>query len=62
VAGALYTTPSFPLEIRPQLIEDFREDILQLESLIGRDLSAWLELPEEEAPARSTRKAQRTAA
>jgi hypothetical protein len=29
-------------EIRARLIEDYRNDILQLQDLIGRDLSAWL--------------------
>lgn len=35
--------PPFPEEIRRGLIEDYREDILMLQELIGRDLSPWLE-------------------
>jgi hypothetical protein len=62
LVGVLYTAPPFPIEIRRQLLEDFREDILQLEGLIGRDLSAWLELPEDEtsmgSPRTMTRHAQ----
>jgi hypothetical protein len=30
-------------EVRGELVEVYREDILQLEKLIGRDLSGWLE-------------------
>ena len=29
-------------EVRAELMEGYREDILRLEELIGRDLSAWL--------------------
>jgi hypothetical protein len=57
----LYTGSAFPVEIRRQLIEDFREDILQLESLIGRDLSAWLEVPEGDTPTASPRTSARYA-
>lgn len=34
--------PPFPEEVRRGLIEGYREDILKLETLIGRDLSGWL--------------------
>jgi hypothetical protein len=35
--------PPFPAEVRRQLIDSYREDILKLQNLIGRDLSPWLE-------------------
>lgn len=35
--------PPLALEVRRQLQDLFREDIVQLEQLIGRDLSAWLD-------------------
>ena len=35
--------PPFPPEVREELIEGYREDILRLQDLIGRDLSVWLE-------------------
>jgi hypothetical protein len=35
--------PPFPAEIREQLLDSYREDILRLQDLIGRDLSPWLE-------------------
>jgi Sulfotransferase family len=35
--------PQLPLEARRQLIEAYREDILKLQDLIGRDLRKWLE-------------------
>jgi hypothetical protein len=31
-----------PAEMRRELTQVFRDDILQLQDLIGRDLSAWL--------------------
>ncbi len=34
--------PPLPLEIRRTLTESYREDILALQELIGRDLSRWL--------------------
>lgn len=34
--------PPFPPEVRAELVEDYREDILKLQNLTGRDLSAWL--------------------
>ena len=33
--------PPFPPEVREELIEGYREDILRLQDLIGRDLSNW---------------------
>jgi hypothetical protein len=35
--------PSLSPEVRGQLIETYREDVLKLQALIGRDLSRWLE-------------------
>ena len=35
-------SPPIDPEIRRELIESYREDILKLQELIGRDLSAWL--------------------
>ena len=35
--------PQLPAEIRGLLIDDYREDILQLEDLNQQDLSNWLE-------------------
>ncbi len=35
--------PPLPVEQRMELVELYREDILKLEGLIGRDLSGWLE-------------------
>ena len=34
--------PTFPLEVRQQLIDTYREDTLKLQGLLGRDLSNWL--------------------
>ncbi len=34
--------PPFPEEVRRDLVEGYREDVLKLQGLIGRDLSAWL--------------------
>ena len=34
--------PPLEAEIRQELIETFRQDILQLQDLLGRDLSKWL--------------------
>ena len=39
----LSPAPSFPPELRAELLELYREDILRLEDLVGRDLSAWFE-------------------
>jgi hypothetical protein len=39
----LVKPPPFPAELRRQLIYSYKEDILRLQELIGRDLSAWLE-------------------
>lgn len=35
-------TPRLTPRVRQQLIEDYRDDTLRLQDLIGRDLSAWL--------------------
>jgi hypothetical protein len=35
--------PPLPAEVRRQLIDSYREDILKLQELIQRDLSPWLE-------------------
>ncbi|HLE26390.1 MAG TPA: sulfotransferase [Thermodesulfobacteriota bacterium] len=35
--------PTLPADLRRQLIEEYREDILKLQELIQRDLSKWLE-------------------
>jgi hypothetical protein len=35
--------PPFPVEMRRQLTEVYREDILKLQELIQRDLSEWLQ-------------------
>lgn len=37
--------PSLDLEQRRQLISIYRDDILQLQGLLGKDLSAWLQTP-----------------
>jgi hypothetical protein len=34
--------PPFPEGERKQLVEEYREDVLKLQGLIGRDLSGWL--------------------
>jgi len=39
----LAPAPSFPADLRAQLLDLYREDILQLEELIDRDLSGWFE-------------------
>ncbi len=36
------TKPPFPVEVRRQLAEEYREDVLKLQELIRRDLSKWL--------------------
>jgi hypothetical protein len=41
--------PRLAPEIRAELIEGYREDILKLQDLIGRDLSAWLRLEGEDS-------------
>jgi hypothetical protein len=40
------STPGMSPEIRAQLTADFRDDILQLQDLIQRDLSHWLSIDE----------------
>jgi hypothetical protein len=39
----LVKPPPFPPEVRRQLVYSYKEDILRLQELIGRDLSAWLQ-------------------
>ncbi len=39
----LVKPPPFPPEVRRQLTYSYKEDILRLQDLIGRDLSMWLE-------------------
>jgi Sulfotransferase family len=39
--------PVIPAEVRHDLIQIYRDDILNLEALIGRDLSAWRSFPED---------------
>lgn len=39
----LTTPPKFPPDLRAELLELYREDILKLEELLDRDLSIWLE-------------------
>ena len=39
----LRPAPSFPPDLRAQLLEHYREDIHRLEELIDRDLSVWFE-------------------
>jgi len=34
--------PTFDPQVRQQLVSEFKPDILELEKLIDRDLSAWL--------------------
>jgi hypothetical protein len=48
---ATFTPPLRP-ETRARMIAEYREDILQLQALLGRDLSAWLdpELPKAQRP------------
>ena len=45
IKGGLFAEPP-PLaaEVRRGLIEEYREDVLRLQGLIGRDLSGWLEV------------------
>ena len=38
----LRTPPTFPAELRAELIDHYREDIHKLEVLLDRDLSIWL--------------------
>jgi hypothetical protein len=39
----LIPAPSFPPDLRADLLDLYREDILRLEELIDRDLSGWFE-------------------
>jgi len=36
--------PALRPEIRARFIEEYREDVLRLQDLLGRDLSAWLKV------------------
>lgn len=36
------TRPTLPAEMRRRLIEVYREDIVELQEMLGRDLSGWL--------------------
>ena len=40
---SLSPAPSFPADLRAQLLDLYREDILRLSELIERDLSVWFE-------------------
>ena len=46
---SLRTPPPFPADLRAELRELYREDILKLEGLPDRDLSMWLEAKEQNA-------------
>ena len=37
------TKPSLPPEVRKQLVDYYRDEMLQLQQLLGRDLSHWLQ-------------------
>ena len=39
----LKTPPKFPADLRAELLDLYREDILKLEALLDRDLSIWLD-------------------
>jgi hypothetical protein len=39
----LSPAPSFPADLRAQLLDLYRDDILRLEELVERDLSGWFE-------------------
>ncbi len=39
----LRTPPTFPADLRAELLDLYREDILKVETLLDRDLSIWLE-------------------
>ena len=41
--------PQMPAEVRRQLIELYKEDVLKLQELIGRDLSKWLQYSESDS-------------
>jgi hypothetical protein len=42
-------TPRIPHDVRTQLTQDFREEILHLQALIDRDLSHWLSIEDMDA-------------
>jgi hypothetical protein len=39
--ASLADPPRLPREVRARLIDAYRDDVLELEKLLGRDLSAW---------------------
>jgi hypothetical protein len=39
--GLTVKKPPLPEELRRQLIEVYREDIINLQDMLGRDLSSW---------------------
>ncbi len=41
-----YQKPSLPLELRKNLVQEYRKDILKVQILIQKDLSLWLDLTE----------------
>jgi sulfotransferase family protein len=41
--------PPLPVEVRRQLTELYKEDVLKLQELIGRDLSKWLQYSESDS-------------
>lgn len=43
IKNKILTKPQLSIDVRKQLIEVYREDILNLQNLIHRDLSKWLE-------------------
>jgi hypothetical protein len=53
----LVKPPRIDPKIRGELIDDYREDIIKLEKLIGRDLSVWLR-DEDEDVRRATKTAE----
>jgi len=44
-----WSPPAMAPDVRAQLVEEFRDDVLSLEELIGRDFSSWLEIPNRES-------------
>ena len=42
ICGLTLTRPALPEELRRQLIELYREDIIKLQDMLRRDLSHWL--------------------
>ncbi len=46
VQKRVLSRPPFPPEVRQELVEAYREDVLELQEMLGRDLSAWLSVKE----------------